>query len=347
LITVADVARAAGVSKATAARVLGGYGIVSEKTREDVVSAARALNYRPNEMARSMSTGRSGIIGVVVGDIENPFFSSAVRGIADVARSAGFNVILANSSEDIDLEKAAIRVMLGKRVDGLIVTPAQCFDAAHLRDIKTSGRPIALLDRAVPGLDVDTVTADDREAAMRMTRLLVDAGHRRIVYITAVGTPGSVYVDLDQIYTSSVRERIEGFFAVCRACGIVQPERNIRLGASRAQYTRAIVARLLDEEKPPTAIFASDSLIAYDVFKVLRERGVDIPRRLSLVTFNKADWTEVVTPSITAVEQPVYELGRRVAELLARRLSGENLPPERVVVPTRIIERQSVAPPST
>src|SRR5687768_12316730 len=108
-VTVADVARAAGVSKATAARVLGGYGIVSDAVREKVLAVAKALDYRPNELARSMTTGRSGAIGVVVGDIENPFFSAAVRGISDVAHGAGYTVILANSGEDIAAEKDAIR----------------------------------------------------------------------------------------------------------------------------------------------------------------------------------------------------------------------------------------------
>lgn len=345
-MTVADVARAAKVSKATAARVLGGYGIVSEKTREDVLSAARALDYRPNEIARSMATGRSGIIGVVVGDIENPFFSSAVRGMADVARAAGFTVLLANSGEDVDMEKAAIRVLIGKRVDGLIVTPAQCLDVSHLRDIHRSGCPLALLDRAVPGLEVDTVTADDRAAAMRMTRLLVEAGHRRIAYVTAVGTPETAYRGIEQIYTSSVRDRIEGFLAECRDCGIGEPERYIRLGASCPDHTRTIVAGLLDLPEPPTAFFASDSLIAYDAFKLMRERGLDVPGKASLVTFNNADWTEVVTPSITVVEQPVYALGRQVAELLVARIEGANRMAEHVVVPTTIIERASVAPPA-
>ena len=166
-VTVADVAREAGVSKATAARVLGGYGTVSAKVREAVKAAAAALDYRPNELARSMTTGRSGTIGVVVGDIENPFFSLAVRGITDVARLAGFNVILSNSGEDVAAEKAAIRTLVAKRVDGIIVSPAKEGDVEHLKDIERSGRPLALLDRSAPSLNVDTVIADDMSGGGR------------------------------------------------------------------------------------------------------------------------------------------------------------------------------------
>lgn len=344
-VTVSDVALAANVSKATAARVLGGYGTVSDKVHEDVMAAAQTLDYRPNELARSMTTGKSGIIGVVVGDIENPFFSLAVRGISDAARAAGFNVILANSGEQIEVEKAAVRLLIGKRVDGLIVTPSESRDVSHLRDIQRSGRPLALLDRALHDLDVDTVTVDDRDVAMRATQILVGAGHRNIAYVTAVDAEGHDYQDLGQIYTSSVRERIQGFLAACLDGGIDRPERNIRLGAMCPEETRKVAAKLLSSPDRPTAILASDSLIALEIFKVIRERGLRVPEDISLITFHDADWTSVTSPPITVIDQPVYGLGKSVAELLIRRLKGDIRQPERVILATSIIERGSVAPP--
>ncbi|WP_027144424.1 LacI family DNA-binding transcriptional regulator [Mesorhizobium sp. WSM3626] len=343
--TVADVARAANVSKATAARVLGGYGVVSDTVRASVTAAAKALDYRPNELARSMTTGRSDIIGVVVGDIENPFFSLAVRGISDAAKAAGFNVILANSGEKIEAEKAAVRLLIGKRVDGLIVTPSESRDITHLRDIHRSGRPLALLDRALPELDVDTVTVDDREAAIRATRVLIDAGHRNIAYVTAVEGNGHEYFDLRQIYTSSVRERIDGFLAACRDAGIDRPERHVRLGATSFEATRRLADELLSGSERPTAILASDSVIALEILRAIRQRGMRIPDDISLITFHDADWTGVTTPPITVVDQPVYALGHTVAELLIRRLKGDIKPPERLVLRTAIINRGSVGPP--
>ncbi|MER8743673.1 LacI family transcriptional regulator [Mesorhizobium sp. M1004] len=345
-ITVSDVARAANVSKATAARVLGGYGVVSDMIRAEVMAAAKALDYRANELARSMTTGRSGIIGVVVGDIENPFFSLAVRGISDAAKAAGFNVILANSGEKIEAEKAAVKLLIGKRVDGLIVTPSESRDIAHLRDIHRSGRPLALLDRALADLDVDTVTTDDRGIAMLATRFLADAGHRNIAYVTAVDAEGHEYRDLGQIYTSSVRERIDGFLTVCREAGLDRPERFVRLGATSPTETRRVAGEMLSAPDRPTAILASDSVIALEIFKVTRERGLRVPDDISLITFHDADWTSVTTPPITVIDQPVYALGKSVAELLIRRLKGDSRPAERLVLPTAIIARGSVGPPS-
>ncbi|MER8465480.1 LacI family DNA-binding transcriptional regulator [Mesorhizobium sp. M1396] len=341
-ITVRDVARAADVSKATAARVLGGYGVVSDAIRADVMAAAKTLNYCPNELARSMTTGRSGIIGVVVGDIENPFFSLAVRGITDAAWAAGFNVILANSGERIEVEKAAVRLLVGKRVDGLIVTPSELRDISHLRDIHRSARPLALLDRALPDLDVDTVTADDRGITIC---ILADAGHRKITYVIAVDAEGREYRDLGQIYTSSIRERIDGFLTVCRDAGIERPERYVRLGATSPAETRRITDRLLSGPDRPTAILASDSVIALEIFRVIRQHGLRVPEDISLITFHDADWTSVTTPPITVIDQPDYALGKSVAELLIRRLKGEVRPPEKLILPTAIIERGSVGPP--
>lgn len=342
-VTVADVARAAGVSKATAARVLGGYGTVSDRVREAVSQAAVALDYRPNELARSMTTGRSGTIGVVVGDIENPFFSSAVRGISDVARAAGFNVVLANSGENIELERAAIKTLVAKRVDGLIVSPAQEGKVDHLREIGRAGRPLVLLDRAIPALDVDSVTADDRAASEAITALLVARGHRRIAYVTACDTPTHLYREVGDIATASVRERIEGFLTVGHQAGITDMQRGIHLGAVTPEATRQLTTKLLLDAEPPSAIIASDSLIALEIFKVTRDLGIDMPRTLSLVTFHDAAWTTVTTPPVTVIRQPVYELGDTAARMLIERLHGERCPPRHLVLQTQLVERASVA----
>jgi LacI family transcriptional regulator len=342
-ITVADVARAAGVSKATAARVLGGYGTVSDKVRALVLETATSLDYRPNELARSMTTGRSGTIGVVVGDIENPFFSSAVRGIADVARMAGYTVILTNSGEEIEAEKAAVKTLRAKRVDGLIVSAASSCDFDHLQEISQSGCPLVLLDRALPGLNVDTVTTDDRAAAEQATTILIGKGHRDIAYITACDTKDHRLKNLDDIRTASVRQRIEGFMAVCSAAGINAPLDAVQLGANGRDRCAKLARELLQSPTPPSAIIASDSLIALEVFKAARHLGLSIPDDLSLITFHDADWTTVTSPPITVVRQPVYQLGETVAALLIERINGATDLARHVVVPTELIQRNSVS----
>ena len=345
-ITVDDVARRAGVSRATAARALGGYGTVGAQAKEKVLAAAAALDYRPNELARSMMTGRSGTIGVVVGDIENAYFALAVRGISDVAKAHGFNVILANTGENVETEKAAIGVLVGKRVDGIIVTPARLSDTAHLRHLQHSARPLVLLDRSIPGLDIDTVVLDDRSAAEEATRLLIEAGHRRISYVSATVAADALYRGPAAIDLSTVLARIEGVTAACRKAGIDDTERHIRLGVTDAPAAERIVVGLMAGPDRPTAILASDSMVGLNVFKALRSLGLSIPRDVSFICFHDADWTGVTSPPITVIDQPVYELGRQAAEVVIRRIGGGGGPAARLVLPTRLIARASVGAPA-
>lgn len=345
-VTVADVARRAAVSKATAARVLGGYGVASEEVKALVKAAAAALDYRPNELARSMTTGKSGTIGVVVGDIENAFFGTAVRSITDTAHRHGFNVILANSGEAADAEKAALKVLIGKRVDGLIVAPADNRDTAHLKDIVRSRRPLALFDRQIAGLAADTVVTADRDAAFDATARLIAAGHRRLAYVTALKAEPPVFTGSAQLYTSSVQVRIDGYLAACSAAGLAGAERSICLAGNGATgQQRAAIERLLTAADRPTAIFASDSLVAYVIFKTVQALGLRIPDDLSLISFYDAEWMSVTTPPISVIDQPVYDMGTRVAELLIARIDGEASAPQLCVLPTRFIERTSVAAP--
>jgi LacI family transcriptional regulator len=346
LVTLQDVAREAGVSKVTAARVLGSYGTASPGAKEKVLAAARALGYRPNELARSMTTGRSRTIGVIVGDIENPYFGRAVRGISEVATAAGFDVILANSGEDVGKEQAAVRVLLGKRVDGLIVTPASMSETQHLESVQSSGRPLVLLDRAVPGLKVDSVVTDDRAAAKAATQTLIDAGHRRIAYITATNSDNPIYRGPHQISLTTVMDRIEGFLAAASEAGIETPEQYIRLAATRLGASGKIIADLLSLPHRPTAILASDNVVGLEVFKAIRALGMSIPNDLSLIAFHDADWTSVTTPPITVISQPVYNLGIESAQILIKRINGATEPPKRLALATTLIERQSVGIPA-
>ncbi|MBY5778412.1 LacI family transcriptional regulator [Rhizobium leguminosarum] len=342
-VTVADVAKAAKVSKATAARVLGGYGVVSAKITDQVMAAAAALEYRPNELARSMSTGRSGIIGVVVGDIENAFFSLAVRGISDAARLAGFNVIIANSGEELDAEKSAVDLLIGKRVDGLIVTPARCDSIDHLHHIRRTGVPLVLFDRAIPELDVDAVTGDDRDAAIAATRYLIGQGHRRLAYISAMDAEDGGLTDIGRISNSAVRERVEGFVSVLTEAGLPNPLHYVRLGATDQHQTDGVIKRLLADSAAPTALLASDSLVGLRIFKSLQSLGLSIPKDVSMISFLDADWTSVTVPPITIVDQRVYEMGKLAGERLIARIERTPLAVERLRVSTSLVVRGSVA----
>lgn len=340
-VTVSDVALAAGVSKATAARALGDYGVVSEPVRDRVLVAAENLGYRPNALAKTMNTGRSHSIGIVVGDIENPFFGQATRGAADVATAAGYDLLLSNSDEDPETEAKALGVQLAKRVDGLLVAPASSVDPEPLRPVLESGRPLVLFDRAVPSLEVDTVIAANRTGGRTLTQLLLAAGHHRIAFISNIDHPGD-YRAGDVISTSSVAERVDGFVSALSDAGVRDAARFVHLNARREgveQLTRRILS---DPQRGITAIVSSDSLIALAVFRVARALGRRIPDELSLVAFDDSDWTGVSSPGITVMAQPIHEIGTEAARLLIRRIAGDGAPPMLRVLDQELIERGSI-----
>ena len=166
-ITVKDVARMAGVSTAAAGRALGGYGYVSEELREKIMRAAEELGYVANQVARAMITGKSQTIGVVGADISNPFFAEALRGISDIARRHEFGVLITSSDEDVPREQEAVRILLEKQVDGLIVSPADINNCHHLDQAIAQGIPVVLLDRKLPTLAADAVLIDkDRKSVV-------------------------------------------------------------------------------------------------------------------------------------------------------------------------------------
>lgn len=341
--TVSDVARVARVSKATAARALGDYGAVSDAVRDRVQRAADELGYRPNALARTMSTGRSLTIGIIIGDIENPFFAKATRGAANVAAEAGYDLILSNSDEEPSVEAKAVAVQLAKQVDGLLIAPASSLEPGNLQPVLDAGRPLVLFDRTVPGVDVDAVITDNRAGARQLTEMMLAAGHRRIAFMSTLAHKGG-YRAGDTLSSSAVADRVIGFVETLSAAGIARPEAFVHLNARR-DGVDALASRLLDGGDAVTAIIASDSMIALEVFRAAQERGVLIPQQLSLAGFDDAPWMSVTTPGITVVEQPIHEIGAQATRILLHRIRGDGQRPETTILPQTLVERGSVASP--
>ncbi|MDB6179292.1 LacI family DNA-binding transcriptional regulator [Paracoccus sp. Z330] len=346
-LTVADVAREAKVSKATAARVLGEYGIASEGARKAVLEAAERLGYQPNDLARSMSTGRSGLVGVIVGDIENAFFSQAVRGISDTLRAAGLNLIISNSSEQLSEEIEMVSVLLRQRVAGLIVAPTDARHVDHLKAALAAGTPVVTLDRHAPQLGADAVCGEDRQSVGRVLRRLQEEGHRHVAYVTAMKTRDGKLGRLEEIGISAVRERISGFLTQMREAGVEDPADLVFVGATGDDETTAVVTRILKRSPTITAILASDSLICARVFRELSDRGLTLPQDMTLVSWFDADWSRVTTPRISVVDQPTYQFGQKAAERLIARLKGDASPPRVYVIPTPLLERGTIGPAKT
>jgi len=344
-VTVADVAKAAQVSKAQAARALGNYGAVSDDVRERVLAAAEELAYRPNELARSMNTGKSNTIGVVVGDIENPHFGLATRGITDTAKKAGFNVILINTDEDVSAEVDAVQVLLDKRVDGLIVAPASSLKTGHLQRVQEAARPLVLLDRAAGGLAAQAVAVDMTEIAYESTRYLLSEGHRRIAFISTLKTDapfaGGMLLD-----SSQIAERLDGMGRALGEEGLALSADLVRLNAGDAASIRSITRDVLLMPEPATAVVASDGLIALSVIEAIQELGLSIPGDVSFLMYDDFAWTRLTTPPLTVIAQPVYDMGVAAASALIRQIEGRK-PTAAPDLAARLIKRGSVGAPRT
>lgn len=345
-VTVADVARAAGVSKAQAARALGNYGAVSDDVRERVLAAAEELSYRPNELARSMNTGKSHTLGVIVGDIENPHFGLATRGITDTAKKSGYNVILVNTDEERAAEIDAVHVLLDKRVDGLIVAPASSTDTHHLQHVLESGRPLVLLDRTAYGLPVETVAVDTTSISHEATQYLLDRGHRRIAFISTLKSE-SPFSKETQVESSQISERLEGMQRAFSDKGLPFPFDLVRLSAGDTDSIRSITRELLFLPDPATVVVASDGLIALSVLGAIQELGLSIPEDVSFLMYDDFPWTRLTTPPLTVIAQPVYDMGVAAATALIKQIQGRK-PATMAPAPAleaQLIQRGSVGPP--
>jgi len=349
--TLDDVASAAGVSRATAARVLGGYGSASEDARARVLAAAQELRYRPNALARSMKSGTTGTIGVVVSDIQLAFFSQAVRGIADAARQEGFEVILANTDEDLAAERAAIGVMLDKRVDGLIIVPSVPGESAHLQDAQDHGIPVVLLDRGSPGSACDVVVVDNHRAARNAVEHLLRLGHRRVAIVLADVDARSADEAVkarprpDAGLTSWIRQA--GWAAALREAGLAVTDDLIGRARYEREGARAVTAALLAKPDRCTAILTTDETMTLGAIDAILDAGLEIPRDISIVAFDDLPWTTLIRPPLTVVAQPVHELGVTAARRLIARLAGFDGPPETVVLRTAFVVRGSTGPVPT
>ncbi len=339
--TVADVAAAAGVSKAQAARALGSYGQVSQAVREKVQKAAKDLGFRPNRLAATMTTGRSNIFGVIVSEIENPHFGLAVRGMSDTARAAGYDLMLLNTDENVEAEVDAVRVLSEKQVDGLIVTPSFPGRTEHLREVIELGIPLVQFDRRVKDLDAEAVTVDFSSATAAAVDDLIRAGHRRTAYLSSLDWDGAFSWDAD-LEGAPVRQRIEGLRRAFADHGLEADPALVQFNAHSSEAVAEIVGDLLSND-PPTAFIASDSLIAQRLLGELARRGIRIPDDVSFVMYDDFEWTTLIDPPLTVIAQPVYAAGVRAARRLIAQLSGapsdEGEPLE-----ATLIRRASVGP---
>jgi LacI family transcriptional regulator len=350
--TISEVAAEAGVGRATAARTLGGYGYVSPELRARVLAAAEKLGYRANALARSMSTGVSHTLGVIVADIGNPFFAGLLRGVSDTSRARGFDVIVLSTYENLQEEVAAANVLIDKRVDGFIVASAalQRGQVAHLKAALDRGIPVVLVDRAVTALDLDAVVIDNRDAAREAVEMLIEAGHRRIGFVWGppVAEPPATRRELlaaasRNLWTDG--ERLRGYLDALDDAHIPFDPELVMAGPKTEERVVREVGRMLALPDRITAVFCTETDGMTGSLRALRAAGLSYPDDVSLVGFDDNAWAAVMEPPLTMIAQPVHQLGAKAAEVLLDILGGAEPAREMHTLRSRLIRRASVAPP--
>jgi DNA-binding LacI/PurR family transcriptional regulator len=327
-ITVKDVSLAAGVSTATVSRVLAGFSDVSTETRQRVMEAAKQLHYQPNRNARNLRKSTTSKIGVIISDIQNPFFGSVVRGIEKNTIQDDLTLILGNSDEDPERERKLITMLLEEGVAGIILAPTSV-DPSDYRTFLYSGTPVVIIDRRLPLLDLDMVLVDAATGSANAIDHLVELGHTKIGYVGGLK------------YLSTMLEREQGYLAALGKHTIPIQDDYIRQGNNRQDGGYAAVCELLKLSDPPSAILIANNLMTLGGLQAIHDSGFEIPDHISVVGFDDMDWAPSLRPPLTVVAQPAYQMGEEAAAILLDRIRNPEQPHKITILDTSLIIRAS------
>lgn len=323
-------AKRAGVAVSTVSRVLNRSGYVSPGTRKKVLEAVKEMNYEPNQVARSLVGKDSKTIGLILPDIMNPFFPALARGVEDAARRYGFAVILGNTDNEAKHQEAYLRTMQQKQVDGIIITGTNVCDRM-VQQLLQQGMKILLIDRPMQVEGVDLVACDNIAGALKATTCLLELGHRNISFISG------------PLALGPAKDRLEGYRRALHTYGI--PFRNEYVAEGDFRYERGYEAmqELLTLPELPTAVFASNDLMAIGAIKAIEKAGLQVPGDISVVGYDDIMLASLFKPALTTVIQPCYRMGAAAAELLIKRITGEERGgPQQIIFTPALAIRETV-----
>jgi DNA-binding LacI/PurR family transcriptional regulator len=334
-VSIRDVAAAAGVSVATVSRVLSPATAdvpMRKETRHRVERAIDELGYRPNDLARALLQHRTAAIGLVVPDISNPYYPPLVRGVEDAASSRGYRVVLCNTDRDPAKISGYLDTLIKTRVDGIVVAGGGWADVpdrtAVLFTYRTGLVAVGRHLTAHPSVRVDNVAAS-RGAAEH----LIGLGHRRIAFL---GGPAS---------STTVQDRAQGYRDALKVAGLLGPDAAVRYGDFTEECGYALTRELLGETRTPTALLCANDRIAIGAYAAAADAGRRVPHDVTVVGFDDTPIARYVRPTLTTVAIPTYEMGCAAVRLLLAQLEG-NTEPGFETMPTRLVVRDSTAPPA-
>lgn len=327
-VTIRTVAAEAGVSTATVSRALAGSNAVRSEVRQRVIEAVEKFDYHPNKLARGLRAGRGNIIGVIIPDLQNPFLTGVVYGIESVLYEAGYVLVLGHSDGFAEREQAQIRTLRGEGAAGLILIPDNGPGAAY-ESIEAWGVPAIAVDRQPQGLDIDLISTDHAGGAKRAVAHFLSHGYRDIALIN--GPPE----------LSVAQQRLAGYREALQLAGLPIQEALVVSSNFRQDGGRSAMGQLLNQRKPPRAVLVANNLMALGALQMLQERKVRVPEDVAIIGFDDMPWADLLHPPLSAVVQPIKELGRMAAEMLLARIKDRRRLVRQIILPPELIVRRS------
>ncbi|HLI36980.1 MAG TPA: LacI family DNA-binding transcriptional regulator [Streptosporangiaceae bacterium] len=331
--TLRDVARDAGVHPSTVSRCLDPTqaGRIGDETRERVLRAARALNYRPHPEASNLRRRRSHSVGVLIPDLTNAIHGMLLRGVSDKLESEGYTSVVIETRDSDSRLGRALAVLRERRVEGVVNAAARHMDGRRLREFMRSGTPVVFAVRDIGGVQATRVLADDFRGGALAAEHLLSLGHQRIAQITG---PAQV---------AAFVERSRGMRSALLETGVAAEPPTVEAASGTVEEGRSAAVRLLRATRAPTAIFAHNDLLAIGAIAALREAGLRCPDDVSVLGYNDTPLTECLAPALSTIRLPAVEIGQLAAERLLAELHGEAAP-TLVSLQPRLIARDSTGP---
>lgn len=329
MVTIRDVAAHASVSVGTVSAVLNGRASVRPALAARVRASVTALDYQPNGLARSFKRQRTHMLGLVLSDITNPFFTTLARAVADTARQRGYTLLLGNTDEDSAQEEAYVALLRSRQLDGLLLVPGPG-EHTFLPDLLARRLPFVSVDRSLVHLGVDSVLADHLDGAYQAVKHLLALGHQRVGIVTGIRG------------LTSTEQRLVGYRRAHDERGLPIDPALVREGDSRIAGGARCAAELLALPAPPTALFVTNNRMTVGALQAIGERRLRCPEDVALASFDDFEWASVFRPRLTAIRQPVYAIGAMATDLLIDRIEGTNTGEAReVLLPSVLVVRES------
>lgn len=329
-VTIKDIAKLLGISKSTVSRALTEHSDINAETRERVLAMAKKLDYQPNAIALNLKQQRTNTIGIIIPETVNRFFSKAVGGIQKVANLAGYNVVICQSYESYVTEKNIIKSLIASHVDGLLISVSHETDKTdHFDTLLQKNIPVVFFDRICETVNASQVFTDNYEISFEATEHLIAQGCKRIAIVAGP----------QHLFNS--RKRLEGYLGALKKNKMAVRENYIIHSDFRNENVENYTRHLINSNPRPDAVIAINDMAAIEMMHIIKKNGLTIPEDIAVLGFNNEHVSKFIEPSLSTIDLPAYDMGSAAAEILLHQIKHGNNEPQRKLVKSRLIVRES------